>query len=123
MDIVNDNLKTLEKKWLNKVLSVDFPYREEVVKQINSADVLRDYSDYHISLKFTVPASETKIPLGVRVPVEMRVFQQGHAPIQFLLHIIHGKVSELEAFSADSSKMGDGIKLENVKIENIVYSE
>lgn len=54
----------------------------------------------------------------MRVPVEMRAFQQSSAPIIFLLHIINGIIDELEILTADSAQIDtDNIELERVEYE------
>ena len=53
----------------------------------------------------------------------MRVHRTGQVPIQFLLHIVQGYVSELEIFNADSSKIDMDINLENAKVEIVINPE
>lgn len=129
--IQNKMLNAYEKSWLEKMLSLDFVYRNDIVKQINQATILREYTNYYLRLNF-IPASNEQsqqagydlqgkgVPESTGVPVEMRVFFENKAPIQFLLHIEKGIVSELEVFYADSSKIDSEISLDNAQIEIII---
>lgn len=61
---------------------------------------------------------EPGYPFHVRVPVEMRAFQQASAPIVFLLHIVGGVINELEIITADSTQIeADNIELTRVEYE------
>lgn len=51
----------------------------------------------------------------IRVPVETHLHQSNQVPVQFLLHVVQGYVSELETFNADSSKIAEHINLKNAK--------
>lgn len=71
-----------------------------------------------ISLKFKVEEEIEPYPFHVRVPVEMRAFQQASAPIVFLLHIVDGVINELEIITADSTQIeADNIELTRVEYE------
>lgn len=60
------------------------------------------------------------IQTDIRVPVEMYLHEPNQVPVQFLLHVIQGYVSELEIFNADSSKITEHINLKNAKTEVLV---
>lgn len=129
--IQNKMLNAYEKSWLEKMLSLDFVYRNDIVKQINQATILREYTNYYLRLNF-IPASNEqsqqagydlqgkRVPESTGVLVEMRVFFENKAPMQFLLHSKKGLVSELEVFYADSSKIDSEISLDNAQIEIII---
>lgn len=71
-----------------------------------------------ISLKFKVEGEIEPYPYRVRVPVEMRAFQNSTAPIVFLLHVVNGVIDELEIIAADSTQIdADSIQLEKVEYE------
>lgn len=98
-----------------------FFYREEIINQINCAEVSREYTNFYMALKFKVDNNKMqKIQTNIRVPVEMHVHRSERAPIQFLLHIFRGYLSELEIFNADSSEMDEDINLENGEVEIII---
>lgn len=111
------------KKLIETLLSEDFG-QGEIINQINCAEILREYTEFYMALKFKVDNNKVqKIQTNIRVPVEMRVHRTGQVPIQFLLHIVQGYVSELEIFNADSSKIDMDINLENAKVEIVINPE
>ena len=122
--IKNAAIRINEKKWLETLLSVVFLGRGVIINQINCAEILREYTEFYMALKFKVDNNKVqKIQTNIRVPVEMRVHRTGQVPIQFLLHIVQGYVSELEIFNADSSKIDMDINLENAKVEIVINPE
>lgn len=114
--IENENLSWSEKEWLATMLSIDFENKEQLIRQINAASIIREHTRYFISIKFAVPLSISAIKMTERVPIEMRAYDSEKAPVQFLLHIINGYVSELEIFRADSSEISGNIKLNRVEV-------
>ena len=118
--IQNQKLNKYEKGWLEKILFVDFVYKEELISQINRADIIREYTDYYLIVKFVriYPAKGCSKYTGVLL--EMRAYLENRVPIQFLLQMEKGMISELEVFKADSSSINNVIDLENVKIEILV---
>lgn len=50
----------------------------------------------------------------------MRVYKYGEPPIQFLLHVLEGYVSELRVFCADFSYIDQEINFEGAKVEVII---
>ena len=111
-------LNEKEKTWLDKLLAIDFKGKKILKLQLSKAKVeyVEEYA--YISLKFKIDSKIAKYPYLVRVPVEMRAYQEGSAPIIFLLHIIDGIIYELEIITADSSKINvNSIGLEKVEYE------
>lgn len=111
-------LNEKEKTWLDKLLAIDFKEKKILNLQLSKAKVeyIEEYA--YISLKFKIDSKIAKYPYSVRVPVEMRAYQEGSAPIIFLLHIIDGIIYELEIITADSSKINvNSIDLEKVEYE------
>ena len=122
--IKNAAIRINEKNWIETLLSEDFLGRGEIINQINCAEILREYTEFYMALKFKVDNNKVqKIQTNIRVPVEMRVHRTGQVPIQVLLHIVQGYVSELEIFNADSSKIDMDINLENAKVEIVINPE
>ena len=122
--IKNAAIRINEKNWIETLLSEDFLGRGEIINQINCAEILREYTEFYMALKFKVDNNKVqKIQTNIRVPVEMRVHRTGQVPIQFLLHIVQGYVSEFEIFNADSSKIDMDINLENAKVEIVINPE
>ena len=90
--IDNDELNECEKSWFEKMLSVYFKYKEKVIEQINKSNILKEYTNYYIELKFSTKLENTN-PMFTGVLVEMRVYLENKTPIQFLLHVVKGVVS------------------------------
>lgn len=120
--IQNKNLNKYEKNWLEKILSVDFSLKKSIILQINQADIIQQYTDSYLSVKFVGIYLSNNSSEYIGVPLEMRAYLGGGVPIQFFLHVKNGVVSELEAFKADSSKISSDIDLDNAKIEILVDS-
>lgn len=110
--LINKN----ETDWLNALLIVDFDEKVELIRQINQAEIGREYTKYYLSIKFKVSRKAVPLNMRIRVPIEMRVFRRDFSPIQFLLHIVDGYISELEIFCADSSEIDSNIRLERIEV-------
>lgn len=118
MEIKKRKLNDKEKLWLNKLLEAEFKGKEIIIQQLGNTEVFCEENYQYISINFYVENFIEKYPYEVRVPVEMRAFQENSNPIVFLLHIIDGFVNELEVFTADLSKInGNDISLDNVEYE------
>lgn len=120
MLIKNTNLSEQEKAWLEIVLSCDFQGRAEIIQQINSAKIDREYTEGYLSIIFCVDKLLKPVKTNGRVPIEVRVFKEKEAPIQFLLHVIKGYVAELEIFHADSSSITSNLSVDNARVEYVV---
>ena len=118
--IRNNALRANEKQWIEAMLTENVPYREQIIAQINCAEIHREYADYDLSMRFEVNPAAAPIHATTRVPIEMRVFKPEQVPTQFLLHIIQGFISELEIFNADSSEISPDLTLDNARIEIII---
>ena len=118
--IQNSQLNQYEKTWLEKMLTVDFALKEEIISQINRADIMRQNSDYYLSINFVGISLEKVSTEYTGAPLEMRAYLEGNIPIQFFLHVKRGVVSELEGFNADLSKINSNIDLNSAKVEILV---
>ncbi|MCM1330345.1 MAG: hypothetical protein NC253_13005 [Ruminococcus sp.] len=108
--ILNKQLLSKEEKWLNCILSVDTKYKDVIISQIMHSQIIREYTNYYISLKFEVNKEKVcRLDVKRGVIIEMRLFKLHQAPIQFLLHAVHGYVSEFEIFHSDSTYLSSDI--------------
>lgn len=123
MALENSELTDCEKKWMELILSKKFLHRDEVINQINYAKVIREYTDYYLALKFCIEEGIQPVRIRTGVPVEMRVYKKDYVPIQFLLHITCGYVSELEIFKADSSNIKAESSLTDGEVELLLNPE
>lgn len=111
-------LNEKELQWIDKLMDVEFQGRNILLKQLSMAKIIYKQEYAFISIKFKVEGDIEPYPYHVRVPVEMRAFQQLSAPIIFLLHIVNGIIDELEIITADSAQIvPDSIELEKVEYE------
>lgn len=108
-------LNSVEKQWIDKLLSADFKGRDILHEQLNNSEVFVEKDFSFISLRFVTSTDEERFPYNIRVPVEMRAYQSASAPIVFLLHLKDGLVNELEIITADSSK----IDINTISVENV----
>lgn len=106
-----------EQNWIDSLLAVDFKGKDILLKQISKAKVTYKQEYAYISMKFFLEGETELYPYQVRVPVEMRAFQESSAPVVFLLHIINGIVDEVEIITADASL----INADNIGLERIEY--
>ena len=114
-------LKESEKTWLKCMFKPNFKDKNILMKQAKESLVTTLYDEGFISIKFSNFQGD-KYPHSVRVPVEMRAFQEESAPIVFMLHVIEGYLDEVEIFSADGSTIiGDNISLD--KLEYVIDPE
>lgn len=44
----NENLSGSEKEWLATMLSIDFENKEQLIRQINAASIIREHTRYFI---------------------------------------------------------------------------
>lgn len=123
MALENRALTDCEKKWMELILSKNFLHRDEVINQINYAKVIREYTDYYLALKFEIEEGIQPVRIRTGVPVEMRVYKKDYIPVQFLLHITRGYVSELEIFKADSSDIKAESSLADGEVEILLNPE
>ena len=108
-----NNFKTYA---LSRLLEINFLGKEILLKQLDQAETEIEEGFSYLFIKFKVLEPCDKFPYNVRVPVEMRAYQEG-PPVVFLLHVIDGIVNELEIFTADSSK----IDITLIKFDTIQY--
>jgi|ERR1043165_46398 hypothetical protein len=93
-------LTDLERSYIARLLSAQFPGREEVEEQLKSALARR--IDYEGSVEI-IPTSRIRAVVSKRIPVEGEASDVDGVPIYFLLHVVDATVRELEIYKADGS--------------------
>lgn len=106
-----------EQRWIDTLMNVEFQGRDVLLQQFSKARIVYMQEYAFISIKFKVEEEIEPYPFHVRVPVEMRAFQQESAPIIFLLHIVGGVINELEIITADSTQ----IEADNIELTRVEY--
>jgi hypothetical protein len=93
-------LSETERQLLERLLSVDVPGRPELLLQVKEA--LVKPIDGNGSLRFVIK-SDVVAPVARRIPVEAQCQDNDGMWIHALLHVVNGKISELEIYKDDSS--------------------
>jgi len=94
------HLTSREQAIFARLLEVDFPGRDALAKQIDGA--LVSPIDEWGSLKITAITGEAA-PVARRVPIEAETEDKDGVTIHVLLHVVSGRVSELELYKNDLS--------------------
>ncbi len=107
------SLTPFEKTIIGKLLSVDFPGRTELEEQITSARVRTIDAEGSIRFADTTTRSADVV---YRVPVEAEGLDVDGIPLHALLHVVDGKVYELEFYKADSSPIMQWPNVETLEV-------
>ncbi len=98
-------LNSEEKAIIDTLLEKEFKGRDEIKEQLKNASVSSAGCLCEcLSIEFSVQ-SDIVLPTKERVPVEARYYR-GKLPFQILLHVVDGKVNELEfvSYADDADK-------------------
>jgi hypothetical protein len=90
----------VERSLIDRLLSAEFPGKDELVSQ--ATDALVEPIDTEGSLRFEIKSS-VRAPTQKRVPVEAQCADEDEVSIHALLHVVDGKLAELEIYKDDSS--------------------
>ncbi len=90
----------IERQLLERLLEVPFPGHDAVAEQLRNCRV-RTLDD-HGSLQISV-LNDVIAPVQQRVPVEAEATDRDGNKIHMLLHVVNGKVDELEFYSESGS--------------------
>ena len=91
-------MAAVERAILDRLLEVAFPGRDEIREQLESAQVWSLGMNGGLAIAPTSPVVATVIN---RIPVEAEGVDDDLAPIHILLHVVDGRVSDLEIFRED----------------------
>lgn len=76
MIINNNKLSNSEKNWLYYLLnSRDYDYKKEIIKQLENADIEREFNKYYLFVKFILNENFEQIYNYRIFPIEMRIFR------------------------------------------------
>jgi len=98
------------------MLAADVIDKEIIINQIKTAKVIGHCTCGCKTISIYANHNMPRYTSCVRVPVEMVINASDGVPIQFLLHIIDGYVSELEVLRVDSQPINEEIKLDDAVI-------
>ena len=95
-------LTAWERQILDRLVQANFPGRDEVAEQMKNCLVRT--LDEHGCLEFDI-RTDLKVPIVRGIPVEAEGRDDDGVQICVLLHVVDGKVKELEIFKVDGSPM------------------
>ncbi|MBI3764882.1 MAG: hypothetical protein HY277_00060 [Ignavibacteriales bacterium] len=98
---------------LSCLLKDPFPGRDQILSQIGSCKVKE--IDFNGSLQFNIFVDET-VDSEKRIPVEGEAEDIDAVIIHFLLHVINGKLVELEIYRDDSAHIIRKPKPEEIRV-------
>lgn len=107
-------LSSSEHKLLDRLLSPDFPGRDELVQQLDDCEV-REIDD-NGSLEFKVETAIRANRVKYRVPTEGECEDMDNVTVHILLHVLDEKLNELEIYKEDNSKVMRPINAEDVRV-------
>lgn len=123
MIINNNKLRNSEKNWLYYLLnSRDYDYKKEIIKQLENADIEREFNKYYLFVKFILNENFEQIYNYRIFPIEMRIFRYKKSPMQILIHLKEKKIYLLEVFNADLSEVDINYIITNKDKIEIVFS-
>ena len=89
---------SLERRLIQTLLSESFPGRDELAIQASTASVKPGDDE---SILFVVDASLPPAPVLYRVPVDGSAEDVDGVPIHFLLHVVNGRLTEIDVHRED----------------------
>lgn len=95
-------LTPLEREILHLLFRKDFPGKKELIEQIENIQV--KVIDENHSLSFLV-SSNSRASIKRGIPTEARMKDEDGIFINVLLHVVDGKLNELEIYKDDGSQI------------------
>jgi hypothetical protein len=109
---------TVERQIVELLLNQSFPGRDDLSAQLESAQVreIEEYEDNYGSLEFSVSCSRHAPISNGPVAIAMTADDDG-VPVEVLLHVRGGELSELEIVKADGSPLRAPIRADNLEVQ------
>ena len=107
------DLTTHEQVIIDRLLEKAFPGRDEICEQMKKCLVRTIDEDE--SLEFLVK-SDVKAKVKRRIPVEAECQDTDGVLIHILIHVIDGKVNELEIYKEDGSPIIESLDPSRLKV-------
>jgi hypothetical protein len=89
-----------ERDLVSRLLATKFPGHEQLAAQLSSATV--ESIDTNGSLRFDI-RSGARADVSKRIPVEAQCLDSDNVWVHALLHVVDGRLTELEIYKDDSS--------------------
>jgi hypothetical protein len=103
-----------EQSLLGRLLTPKFSGRDELLRQCDSVKVRR--IDQNGSLKLVPAADAVPATVQRRIPVEARLADNDGMIINILLHVLDGRLNELEIYRDDIEEVERDIDPEELEI-------
>jgi len=88
---------------LARLLQAEFSWRDEMARQVTRATVRN--SDENGSLDVLIGDDPPLAPVKNRIPVEAKTADLDGINVNILLHVVDGRVNELEVYRDDSGSL------------------
>lgn len=113
------NLIALEKKWLEILMTQDFPGRDIIKRQLETVTVTeRDIRDSWCDVMLTTTCKESYHPeRPVFVPISVDAIQEDDVPVTLMLYLYSGFVAAFAVVNI----AGYPLDYENISFDNLVY--
>jgi hypothetical protein len=92
-----------ESRLIDRLLEEEFQGRDAILRQIENSRV-KDWDDHNGSLEFDVGPSPPALTKS-RIPVEGEFEDYDGVKTHVLLHVVDGRIRDLELYKDDSSKI------------------
>jgi len=113
------SLKSGEEEILNRLLSVDFQGREELIRQAQSVRVSEECEDCR-SVKLVVENVPGNIAtVKRRIPIEAEAVDIDGITIHILLHVVSGLMDEIEIYREDLKDITELPKSNSLDLINV----
>lgn len=112
-------LIALEKKWLEILMAQDFPGRDIIKRQLETATVTeRDIRDSWCDVMLTTTCQESYRPdIKGCIRIAVDAMQEEDIPVYFILDLLDGFVRYLSVVNI----AGYPLDYENISFDNLVY--
>ncbi len=116
------SLNNYERKVLSKMLQEEFPGRREIIEQVSCSKVrlISGTNDNYGSIKFSTE-SDIYAQVRDRVPVIGTMKDKANGSVEVLLHVVAGKIDELEFIRMDGKPMEGVGKLGIKGVRNLCF--
>jgi len=115
-------LTSWERRLIQRLLSSPFPGRDALVAQVEDAVASPMHEDGTLldedGSLYLVTSSPVRASVRARVPAEGQARDADGVMIHYLLHVVDGRIDQLEIFKEDLSRVLRQAKPEDLKVMN-----
>ena len=104
---------------VNRLLSVEFQGREELLRQAQSIRVSEECKDCRSITILVDNLLENTATVKRRIPIEAEAVDIDGAKIHILLHVVHGYIDEIEIYREDLQSVKEIPKPNSLELINL----